>query len=132
MLNAHFYTPDSIVTTDTVFSETPAIDNGSIMAQIFIGRTTMFADCYGMKSGAEFVNTLEDQIRKQGAMATLVSDRARVEISTKVMDILRGYCIDSWQSKPYQQNQNYFERLYQVIKSYVNNIMNRTGAPAYT
>ena len=75
-----------------------------------------------MKSDAEFVNTLEDQIRKRGAMDKLVSDRAQVEIYKKITDIFRAYCIDGWQSEPYHQNQNYFKRRYQVIKSYVNNI----------
>ena len=70
------------------------------MAQIFIGQTTLYAECYGMKSDTEFVNTLEDQIRKRGAMDKLVSDRAQVEISKKVIDILRAYCIDGWQSEP--------------------------------
>ena len=118
------------VATDTVYSDTPAVDNGSTYAQVFIGRESNVADAYGMRSDKEFVNTLEDQIRRRGAMSHLISDRAQVEISKKVVDILRSYKISDWQSEPHHQHQNYFERRYQVIKNYVNNIMNRVGAPA--
>ena len=53
-------------------------------------------------------------------------------LSLKVHDLLRSYCIQDWQSEPYHQNQNPFERHYSRIKRYTNNIMNRCGAPAYT
>ena len=53
------------VVADIVFSDTRANDDDSTMAQIFTGRTTLFAECYGMKAHAEFVNPLEDQIRKR-------------------------------------------------------------------
>jgi hypothetical protein len=117
------------VATDTVFSDTPAIDDGSICAQLFVGRTTLFSEAYGMKNGKEFVSTLEDVIRKRGAMDKIISDRAQIEISRKVTDILRAYRIDDWQSEPHHQHQNFAERRYQTIKHYVNKILDRTGAP---
>ena len=117
-----------IVATDTIFSDTPSVEDNSIMAQFFVGRTSLFCDVYGMKSKKEFVNTLEDNIRYRGAMDKLVSDMAQEEISKKVKDILRNYRIKDWQSEPYHQHQNFAERKYQMIKSYVNTIMNRTGA----
>ena len=51
------------VGTDTVFSDTPAVDSGVKQAQVFVGRDTLVADAYPMKSGKQFVNTLEDNIR---------------------------------------------------------------------
>ena len=117
------------VATDTVFSNTPAIDNGATCAQIFVGRNSLFADVYGMKSDAEFAKALEDVIRRRGAMDLLISDKAQAEISDLVTNLLRAYVIDSWQSEPEHQNQNYFERCYQTIKTYVNRIMDRTGSP---
>ena len=117
------------VATDTVFSNTKAVDDGSTCAQIFIGRNSYFADVYGMKSDKEFVNTLEDVIRKRGAMDKLISDQAMAEISKRVLDLLRAYCIDHWQSEAYHQNQNFCERRYETIKEYVNKILDRTGAP---
>ena len=91
------------VATDTVFSDTPAVDK---KAQVFVGRDTIVADAYPMKSGKQFVNTLEDNIRRRGAMDKLLSDVAKTEISNKVMDILRAYHTSNWHSEPYHQNQN--------------------------
>jgi hypothetical protein len=56
---------------------------------------TLATDAFGIKSDAEFVSTLEDNIRKRGAMSMLVSDRAQSEVSNKVLDILRKYTIDN-------------------------------------
>ena len=122
---------DEPVATDTVFSDTPAVDNGCKCAQIFVGTKSLVADVYGIKTDAQFVNTLEDQIRERGAMTKLISDSAQSEISKKVKDILRAYAISDWQSEPGLQNQNASETRYRTIKEYTNNIMNRTGAPAY-
>ena len=90
----------------------------------------MLADVYPMKSGIQFVNTLEDNIRRRGAMDKLLSDSAKTEISKKVMDILRAYHISNWHSEPYHQNQNPAEWQYRTIKSWTNTVMNRSGAPA--
>ena len=112
------------VATDTVFSGTPAVDSGDNQAQMFVGRDTLVADAYPMKSGKQFVNTLEDNIMRWGAMDKLLSDSAKTEISNKVMDILRAYHISNWYSEPYHQNQN------RTIKSWTNTVMNRSCAPA--
>ena len=63
-------------------------------------------------------------------MDKLVSDGAKTQTQGKVKDILRSYMIDDWHSEPYHQHQNPFKRHYAQIKSYTNNILNRTGAPA--
>ena len=39
------------VATDTVFSDTPAVDNGVKQAQVFVGRYTLLAEAYPMKIG---------------------------------------------------------------------------------
>ena len=75
------------VVPDTVSSDTPAVDSGVKQAQVFVGRDTLVADAYPMKSGKQFVNTLEDNIRRRGAMDKLLSDSAKTEISNKVMAI---------------------------------------------
>ena len=67
-------------------------------------------------SDKEFVYTLEDNIRRWGAMDMLISDRAKVEISNKVLAILRGYLIQDCQSEPYHQHQNPSERRYSTMK----------------
>ena len=118
------------VATDTVFSDTPAVDSGVKQAQVFAGRETLVADAYPRKSVKQFVNTLEDNIRRQRAMDKLLSDSAKTEISNNVMDILRAYHISNWHSEPYQGNQNPAEWRYRTIKSWTNTVMNRSGAPA--
>jgi hypothetical protein len=120
------------VATDTVYSDTLAVDSGATSAQIFVGTQTLVTDVYGMKTDKEFVLTLQDNIRKRGAMDKLISDRAQTEISHKVLDILRNYIIDDWQSEPYHEHQNPAERRYQTIKTYTNKLLDRTGAPATT
>jgi hypothetical protein len=120
------------VATDTIFSDVPAIDNGSTCAQLFVGRHSLVTDIYGMKSDKEFINSLEDNIRKRGAMDKLISDRAMAEIGNKIKDILRALHIDDWQSEPHHQHQNFAERHYATIKSRTNLILNRTGAPGST
>ena len=69
------------VATDTIFSDTPAVDDGSTTAQFFCGRDTLVCDAYGIKSTKQFINTLSDNIRKRGAMDTLISDGGKYEIS---------------------------------------------------
>ena len=95
---------------DTVYSDTPAIDNGATSAQLFVGEESLVTHVYGMRTDNEFFRTLEGNIRKRGAMDKLVSDRAQVEISHNVRDIMRNYIIDDWQSEPYHEHQNPAER----------------------
>ena len=119
-----------MVATDTIFSDTPAIDSGVTMPQIVVGKRILFTDVYPLKSQKQFVNTLEDNSRFRGAMTKLISDYAKVEISNKGKDILRMYHISRGNSEHYQQNQNPAEGRYCTLKSWTNTIMNRTGAPA--
>ena len=84
-----------------------------------------------MRSGKQFVNTLEDNVHGCSAMDKLISDSAKNEISHMVMDILWAYNINDWQSEPYHQNQTPAEWRYRTIKAWANTIMNRTSAPAY-
>ena len=120
------------VATDTFFADVAAVDDGSTCAQIFVGHDTLFTRVHGMKSEKDFVNVLMDTIRSDGAMDKLISDRAQVEISNKVLDILRNLVIGDWQSKPYYENQNPAERRYQQVKHMANMLLDRTGAPAHT
>ena len=120
------------VATDTIFADVPAINNGCKLAQLYVGCNTFVTDVYPMKLESHFSITLLENIRKRGAMDKLVSDRAKVEISSKVQEILRHYHIDDSQSEPYHEHQNPAERRYQTVKTYVNVILDRTGAPPTT
>ena len=67
---------------------------------------SLVIDVYGVKTDAQFLQTLQDNVRKRGAMSKLVSDSATSETSKAVQDYLRWLVIDDWQSEPYRQNQN--------------------------
>ena len=62
------------VATDMVYSTTPAVDNGSKLAQIYVGRNTLVVDVYPIKSKQEFISTLQDNIRQRGAIDFLISN----------------------------------------------------------
>ena len=115
--------------TDTVCSDTPAIDNGSKVAQTFVGTNSLVTDVFGMKTEKQFINTLQDIIRIRGAPTKPISDSAQVEISNKVHDILRHLFVEDWQSEACHQHQNPAERRHQDIKRTVNRLMDRTDSP---
>jgi hypothetical protein len=113
-LNVHHR--DEPVATDTIYSDTPAIDCGITSAQLFVGTKTRTADVYPIKSNKQFVNTLLDNITQCGAPTKLISDRAQVEISERVKQVLRPLHISTWQSELHQQHQNPAKHQYQNIK----------------
>ena len=118
------------VASDTIFSDTPAVDDGSTMAQFFCAQDTLVCDAYGIKSTKQFINTLCDNIRKRGAMDTLISDGGKYEISKRVTDLLRSLFIQDYQSEPYHQHQKKAENHFGLAKCYTNTVMNTSGCPA--
>ena len=103
------------VATDTIFSDTPTVACGVKQAQVFVGTDSLVDGVYPMKSGKKFVNTLEDNIRRRGAMDKLLSDSAKTRITGEVTDILRASHMSNWHSEPYCQNQNPAEWRYRTI-----------------
>ena len=94
------------------------------------GRDTLVCDAYGIKSTKQFINTLSDNIRKWGAMDTLISDGGKYEISKLVTDLLRSLFIQDYQSEPYHQHQNKGENRFGLAKRYTNTVMNTSGCTA--
>ena len=115
------------VATDTIFSDTPAVDDGSTMAQFFCGHDTLVCDAYGIKSTKQFINTLSDNIRKWGAMDTLISDGGNYDISKGVTDFLHFLVIQDYQSESYHQDQNKTETCFGPAMRYTNTVMNTYG-----
>ena len=113
--------------TDTIFSDTPAVDDGSTMAQFFCGHDTLVCDAYGIKSTKQFINTLSDKIRKWGAKDTLISDGGKYDISKGVTDFLHSLFIQDYQSESYHQDQNKTENCFGPAKRYTNTVMNTSG-----
>jgi hypothetical protein len=102
----------------------------SLQHRSFVGRESLVAEVYGLKTGKEFVNILEDSIREWGAMDKLTSDCAKVENSNRVKQIVGALCISSWLSKPYHDNQNFAKNQYGTLKAATNRIIDFYGAPA--
>ena len=96
-----------------------------------MGTRSLVSDVCGVSTDAQFLQTLQDNVRKRGAPSKLVSDRAQAEVSKAVQDYLRWLVIDDWQSEPYHQHQNPAERRYRTVKETTNRIMDYTGTPAY-
>ena len=78
----------------------------------------------------KFINTLSDNIRKWGAMDTLISDGGKYEISKRVTDLLHSLFIQDYQSEPYHQHQNKAENCFGLAKRYTYTVMNTSGCPA--
>ena len=104
---------------------------GSTMAQFFCGRDTLVCDAYGITNQPNNSSTpLSDNIRKRGAMDTLISDGGKYEISKRVTDHLRSLFIKDYQSEPYHQHQNKAENRFGLAKRYTSTVMNTSGCPA--
>ena len=141
ILKTHYKSPypaynfkrrDESVATDTYYSDTPDVDDGSKYAHFFVGTNTMFSNVYGMKNDSQFVNTLEDCIRERGAMFQLVVNCAQVERSKYVLELIRALYISNWNSEPHRQHQNPAERRYQTVKRMTHTLLDISGSPAST
>jgi hypothetical protein len=120
---------DEPVATDTIYSNTLAIDCGVTSAQLFVGTKTHTADMYPIKSDKQFVNMLLDNITQRGAPTKRISKCTQVEISERVKQVLRPLHNATWQSEPHQQHQNPAKCQYQNIKQLCNTNLDH---PAYT
>ena len=127
---------NEVIATDTIFSDTPAHDDGipghggCTMLQLFMGVHTHLTSGFPMANEKLIPNQLMDFINKHGAPTALFSDNAKAEVGSKITDILRQYYIGQYLSEPHQQNQNPPERRIQDVKKMTNVIMDRTGTPA--
>ena len=58
--------------TDTGYSDTPAIGGGETAAQLFVGRDSLVSDVYGLKTEKQFVNTLQDTLRRRTCLQNTI------------------------------------------------------------
>ena len=79
------------VATDTVFSDTPAIHDGSTMAQFFVGKDTLVCGAYGIKRQKQIINTLYDNIKTRGAMDTIMTDGGNMKFQRKLLTFSGAY-----------------------------------------
>ena len=78
---------NEIFATDMFFALSKAL-GGYTCAQIYVGKVSILTKVFGMKSENEMKDTLQDFIRKWGALHSLLSDNTKSEVSNAVKDIL--------------------------------------------
>ena len=91
----NMYRHEKPVATDTMYSDTASIDDGSTCAQLFVGTRPLVSDVYGMKMDKHFVNNLEDNIHARDAMSKLISACAQYEVRNNAHSILWELFIDN-------------------------------------
>ena len=89
---------DKYVATDTIYSDSPSIDDGSTCAQLFVGAKSLVSDVYGMKIDKQFVNTLEHNIRSRGAMSKLIGYHDQSDDRNRAHTILWALFIDDMEN----------------------------------
>ena len=92
------------VTTDTMFSNEPALGCNTTAMKIFVEHNSKYFDVYAVATDHDLSHTLEENIMNQGAMDVLISDNACAATSQIVKDILHMYCIKSHTSEPHHQH----------------------------
>ena len=123
------------VSTDTLFSDTPAHDDGipghggCTMVQVYTGIKSHLTAAFPMKRGSQIPQTLLELLLKRGAPNNLKSDNAKVVMGNQTQDILQNYCIGSKYSEPLQRNQNQAKRRIQDLKNDMSKCMDRTKTP---
>ena len=115
--------------TDTVHSDTPAIDDGSKVAQTLVGTESCVVDEFGMKTASQFVNMLQDVTHMCGAPTKLINDSAQVETSDKVKDIFQCLCIKNWQLEAHHQLQKPCKCSCQDMKRISNMLLDHINGP---
>ena len=82
-LGANIPRQEETVATDTIFSDTPAFNDGipghggCTMMQFYVGSTSKFAAGFPMSSESQMPKTLQDFIRFYGAPQNLFNDNAK-------------------------------------------------------
>ena len=86
--------------TDTVFSDTPAINDGSTMAEFLVGKHIFVCDAYVIKSQKQFINTPYDNIKTRGAMDTIITDGGSMRFPGKLQIFSGAYSLNSMNQNP--------------------------------
>ena len=124
------------VATDTFFSDVAAADDGLLghggckIAQLYVGKDSLYTKVYPLRSETEMPESLEDFIRDVGAPLVLMSDNSKIQTGKQVLQLLRMFHIADGQTEPGYQEANPAERRMQNVKKTVNGCMNRTNTPA--
>ena len=95
---------DEFVALFTIYSDNLVVNSGCKQAQFFVGNKNNVHRY--IRTGSQFINTLEDYISDRGSMFQLVSNTVQTKISKRVPDMQHALIIGDWQSGLHQQHQN--------------------------
>ena len=125
------------VSYDTIFSDTPAADDGILghagctMLQLFYAKPSQFVYGVPLSAKTSVPDAVKEFIYCWGAPAAFLSDPAGENRSSDIEDLERNYNIKRHHySEPEYQNQNWVEDKIGDVKNMVNNVMEITGTPA--
>ena len=104
------------VYTDTIFSSVPAINGGETKAQVFVIGKKNFVIAIPMKYESEAPEAFKEFIMNYGAPNRIHSDNAKVETGIEWMQIRRKFYIKGTETEPYHPEQNYCERVIEMLK----------------
>jgi hypothetical protein len=116
------------VYTDTIFSSVPAINGGETKAQVFVIGKKNFVIAIPMKYENEAPEAFKEFIMNYGAPNRIHSDNAKVETGIEWIQIRRKFYIKGTETEPYHPEQNYCERVIEMLKRKANYLMDKSGA----
>lgn len=128
-LTANVYQHCEADTTDTIFSDTPAVNGGEKAAQLFVGCTTKLASVHPLKNTGEkaLLGAFDDHVRWHGAPKELCAENDQVYEGSFFMKYVCDLWIWLWQSESYHQQQNYVDNIWQSLKYGTNRLIDFTG-----
>ena len=118
-----------MVSYDTLFLDTPALDNGikghggCTMMEIFYAKPSQLVYGVPLSAKRNVPDTVKDFIHHFGAPTAFLSDSTNENKGYKIEDVEHNYNISRHHySEPEYQNQNWVENKIGQIKNMVNNI----------
>lgn len=116
--------------TNTIFSDTPAVDGGQTSAQIFTNRRTKLVTIHPSNNTDEneILGALKNCICWHGAPDELIGDNAIIYTGSKFMKYVCNLYIQLWQSESYYQHQNYAENIWQSFMDGTDCLLDFSGA----
>eukprot|EP00536_Pseudo-nitzschia_multiseries_P019373 jgi/Psemu1/60384/gm1.60384_g len=87
------------ILSDVVYSDTPAVNGGSKLAQVFLGQKSYIIHVEEMQSTADFLPCLQNFVRKWGRPLRLLCDHGSYQSSKSVLDYLKMLWIEPIQTK---------------------------------
>ena len=123
---------DEPVATNTIYFDTPFIDDGSTREKLFVDTESLFSDVYETKTNNQFVKSFKNNIPSWGEMSTPIIGFYHSEVNKHAHMIFGGILIYAWQCEPHYQHRKFSECCYQTIKNIINIIIDCISTSDYT